>query len=126
MKLLALSSFSYQILDRSRHRVTTYLNAEKTRCAVSSYSFKKLKHVNDQRYEVKLVKAEVEHKEPVIVGFFIHQKPKLKMLEVYYTFLLCSVILTNSRSWKWTKFPSILSSLEKKLIDCFRLDMKTE
>ena len=37
-------------------------------------------------YEVKLVKTEIEHREPIIVGFFILQYAKLRMLELYYNF----------------------------------------
>ena len=33
-----------------------------------------------------MAKAEVEHKEPIMVGFFILQYAKLRMLELYYIF----------------------------------------
>ena len=36
MKLLANSSYGYQIMDRSRHSVTKYLNDEKTHSAINS------------------------------------------------------------------------------------------
>ena len=48
--------------------------------------FKRLNHITDQLYEVELVKSETEHREPVIVGFFILQYAKLRMLELYYNF----------------------------------------
>ena len=37
-------------------------------------------------YEVELVKPEIEHREPIIVGFFILQYAKQRMLELYYNF----------------------------------------
>ena len=37
-------------------------------------------------YEVELVKSTIEHCEPIIVGFFILQNDKLRMLELYYNF----------------------------------------
>ena len=77
MKLLANSSYGYQIMDRSRHTVTKYLADEKTYAAFNSKLFKKLDHVNNSLYEVELAKAQVEHKEPTIVGFFIFQYAKL-------------------------------------------------
>ena len=86
MKLLANSSYGYQIMDRSRHTVTKYLNDEKTHSAINSKMFKRLNHITDQLYEVKLVKSEIEHREPIIVGFFILQYAKLRMLELYYNF----------------------------------------
>ena len=73
MKLLANSSYGYQIKDRSRHTVTKYLSDKKTDAAINSELFKKLDHVNNSLYDVELAKAQIEHKEPIIVGFFILQ-----------------------------------------------------
>ena len=112
-KLLANSSYSYQKKDRSRHTVTKYLNDEKTHCALNSKFFKKLDHVNHQPYEVELAKAEVEHKEPVVVGFFILQYANLGMLELYYNFFDNFVTSTNSKSWIWTQILCTLPLLRK-------------
>ena len=75
MKLLANSSYGYQIMDRSRHTVTKSLTDEKTHGAINTKFFKHLDHINDQLYEVELAKAAIEHREPIIVGFFILQYP---------------------------------------------------
>ena len=85
-KLLANSSYGYQVMDRSRHTVTKYLNDEKTHAAISSKLLKKLDYMNSSLYEVELAKAQVEHKEPINVGFIILQYAKLRMLELYYNF----------------------------------------
>ena len=85
-KLLANSSYGYQIMDRSRRTVTKYLNDEKTHGAINTKMFKRLDHINDQLYEVELAKAEIEHREPIINGFFILHYAKLRMLEPYYNF----------------------------------------
>ena len=37
-------------------------------------------------YEVEMAKAEIEHREPIIVGFCILQQAKLRMLELNYYF----------------------------------------
>ena len=87
MKILANSSYGNQIMDRSRHTVTKYLTDEKTHAAINSKLLKKLDQVNNSLYEVELAKAEIEHKEPIIVGFFILQYAKFRMLELYYNFL---------------------------------------
>ena len=78
-------------MDRSRHTVIKCLNDEKTRGAINTKLFKRLDHINDQFYEVELAKADIEHRKPIIVGFFILQYAKLIMLELYYTFLRDSV-----------------------------------
>ena len=84
MKLLGNSSYGYQIMDRSRHRETKYLNDEKTHKAINGKLFKRLNSVSKELYEVELVKSKIEHREPIIVGFFILQYAKLRMLELYY------------------------------------------
>ena len=86
MKLLANNSYGYQIMDRSQHTVTKYLTDEKTHSAINSKLFKRLNHITNQLYEVELVKPEIEHREPTIVGFFILQNAKQRMLELYYNF----------------------------------------
>ena len=73
IKMLANSSYGYQFMDRSRHTVTKHLSAEKTHGAIHTKLFKRLDHINDQLYEVQLAKAEIEHREPIIVGCFILQ-----------------------------------------------------
>ena len=85
MKLPANSSYGYQIMDRSRQTVTKYLSDKKTHAAFKSKLFKRLDHMNNALYEVELTKTEIEHKEPIIVGFFILilQYAKLRMLELY-------------------------------------------
>ena len=83
IKLLANSSYGYQIMDRSSHTVTKDLNDEKTHGAINTKIFSRLDHINDQLYEVEMTKAEIEHREPIIVGFSILQYAKLRMLELY-------------------------------------------
>ena len=73
-------------MDRSRHTVTKCLNNEKTHSATNDKIFKRLNLITDQLYEVELVKSEIEHREPIIVGFFFLQIAKLRMLEFFYKF----------------------------------------
>ena len=46
MKLLAKSSYGYQVMDRSRHIVTKYLIDEERHVAITNKLFKKRDHVN--------------------------------------------------------------------------------
>ena len=73
MKLPANISNGNQIKERSGHTVTKYFSDEKTQAAINNKLFQKLGHMNVSLYEVELVKAQIEHKEPIIVGFFILQ-----------------------------------------------------
>ena len=82
MKLLANSSYGYQTMDRSRYSVTKYLSDEKTHGVTNTEFFKHLDHINDQLYEAQLAKAELQHREPIIVGFLILQYAKPRMLEL--------------------------------------------
>ena len=76
MKLLGNSSYGYQIMDKSRHTETKYLNDEKTHKAINGKLLKRLNSVSKDLYEVELVKSKIEHREPIIVGFFILQYAK--------------------------------------------------
>ena len=86
MKFLANCSYGYQIMDRIRHTVKKYLNNEKTHSAINIYFFKRLNFITDQLYEVELVKSEIEHGEPILVGLFISQYAELRMLRPSYNF----------------------------------------
>ena len=97
-KMFANSSYGYQFMDRSRQTVTKCLSDEKTNGAINTKLFKLLDHINDQLYEVQLAKAEVEHRELVIVAFFLFQYAKLRLLKLYYNVLRDSVTSTNLRS----------------------------
>ena len=88
--------------------------------------FKRLDHTNDQLYEVKLAKAEIEHREPIIVGFFILQYAKLRLLELYYNFLkrFCDVNKFEELEMDTDSLPLSLS--EKEWYDCIREESKVE
>ena len=126
MKRLANSSYGYQIMDRSRHTVTKYLSDEKTHAAINSKLFKRLDHMNNSLYQVELAKAQIEHREPIIVGFSILQYAKLRMLELYYNFF--------SRFCDVNKFEELemdtdylhLALSKRELEDCIRPEMRAE
>ena len=86
MKLLGNSSYGNQIMHRSRHTITKYLNDEKTHKAINEHFFKRLNTIQKDLYEIELLRSTIEHTEPIIVGFFILQYAKLRMLELYYNF----------------------------------------
>ena len=63
-----------------------YLSDKKTQATINSKLFKKLDLVNNSLCKVELAKAQTAHKEPIVVGFFILQYAKLRILELYYIF----------------------------------------
>ena len=126
MKLLASSSYGYQIMDRSRHTVTKYLSDEKTHAAINSKLFKKLDHVNNSLYEVELAKAQIEHREQIIVGFFILQYAKLRMLELYYNFFTKFCDVNKFEELEMDTYSLYLALSEKELKDCIRPEMRAE
>ena len=70
------------IIDRSQHTETLYLKEEKTHKAINNRLFRRLNNVSTDIYEVELVKSTVEHREPIIVGFFMLQYAKLRKLKL--------------------------------------------
>ena len=86
MKFLDNSSYGKQIMDRSRQTITKYLDDEKTHKMINEPLFKRFITVEKDLYEVELLKSTIEQREPIIVGFFILQYAKMRMLELYYNF----------------------------------------
>lgn len=86
MKLIGNSSYGYQIMDRSKHSKTKYGIGSQINQLVNSKYFKSLNEIPGNIVKVELTKRVVEHKEPIIVGFFILQYAKLTMLQLYYNF----------------------------------------
>ena len=81
-KLLCNSSYGYQIKDKSRHTITKYLNEEKIHKAISEPLFKRLNAVENDLFEVELLNLTIEHRELILVGFFIPQYAKQRMIEL--------------------------------------------
>ena len=48
--------------------------------------YKRLNNVSKELHEVELAKSKIEQREHIIVGLFILQYAKLRMLELYYNF----------------------------------------
>ena len=126
MKLLAYSTYGYQIMDRSRHTVTKELTDEKTHAAINNKLFKRLDHVNNSLYEVELAKAHIEHKEPIIVEFFILQYAKLRKLELYYNFFTRFCDVHKFEELEMDTDSLYLALSEKELEDFVRPEMRTE
>ena len=72
----------YQIMDRSRHTITKYLNDKKTHKEIHEPLFKSLNTVQKDLHEVELLKSTIEQREAIIVGFFILYYAKMRMLEL--------------------------------------------
>ena len=87
-KVVGNSAYGYQIMDRSRHTRTKYVTGSSVNNSVNETTFRKFNELPNEFYEVELGKSKVEHKEPIIVGFFILQYAKLVMLELVYNFFV--------------------------------------
>ena len=126
MKPLGNSSYGYQIMNQSQNTVTEYLADKKTHAAINSKLFQRLDHVNNSLYEVELVKAQIEHKEPIIVGFLIHQYANLRMLEFYYNFFTRFCDVNKFEESEMDTDSLYLALAEKELEDFIGPEMRAE
>ena len=126
MKLLGNSSYGYQIMDRSKHTETKYLNDEKTHKAINGKKFKRLNNVSKELFEVELAKSKIEHREPIIVGFFILQYAKLRMLELYYNFFDRFCDVDKFEELEMDTDSLYLALAHENLYDCIRPAKKQE
>ena len=123
MKLLGNSSYGYQIMDRSRHTETFYLNDEKTLKAINNYLFRRLNNVSTYIDEVEPAKSTVEHREPKIVGSFILQYAKLRMLELYYNFFDKFCDVQKFEELEMDTDSLYLALAHKNLYECIKPEM---
>ena len=86
--------------------------------------FIKLDHVNNSLYEVELAKAQIEHKKPIIVGFFILQYAKQRML--YYNFFTSFCDVNKFEELEMDTYSLYLAVAEKELEDCIRPELRSE
>ena len=124
LKLLANSSYVYHLMDHICHTVTNYLSNEKTHGAINAKLFKRLDHVNDQSYEVQLAETEIEYRKRILVGFFILQYAKLKMLELYCNFSERFCEVKKFEEFEMDTDSLYLGLSEKGLFDCIREESK--
>ena len=86
----------------------------------------KLNHVNHQVYRAEFAKAEVEHKEPVFVGFSILQFAKRRMLELHYNFFDKFFDVNKLDDLEMDTDSLYLALAEQELTNCVRPEMKAE
>ena len=125
MKLLGKSSYGYQIMDRSRHTETLYLNDEKTHKAINNRFFRRLNNVSTDVYEVELVTSTVKHREPIIVGFFISQYAKLRMPELYYNFFDKFCDVQKFEELEMDTNSLYLTLAHENLYECIKPEMRS-
>ena len=70
--------------------------------------------------------AQIEHQEPIIVGFFILQYANLRILELYYNFFARFCDVNQFEELEMDTDSLYLALAEKKLEDCIRTEMKVE
>ena len=70
IKLLANSSYGYQIMEKSQQKINIYLSDKKEHKTMNSKFFRGLNYLNDKLSEVEAVKPNLEHNEPITVVFF--------------------------------------------------------
>ena len=113
-------------MSRSRHIVTKYVTDGNTHAAVNSKLFKKLDHVNNSLFEVEISKEQIEHEKPIIVGFFILQYAKLRVLELYYNFFTRFCDVNKFEELEMDTDSLHLAFAEKELKHCIRPEMRAE
>ena len=73
-----------------------------------------------------MAKAEIEHREPIIIGFLILEYVKLRLLVLYYNFFqrLCDV--NKLEDLEMDTYSLYLAMSGKELYDCIREESKVE
>ena len=77
-------------------------------------------------FEVELAKAQIEHKDPINVVFFILQHAKLRLLELYYNFFTKFSHVNKFEELEMETDWLYLALAEEELEDCIRPEMRAE
>ena len=88
MKLLGNSSYGKTLTNVFKHRDVTYCSEDDAETLVNDKRFVKLEKVGEELYEVERMKANVKVDLPVQIGIQVYQNAKLRMLQMYYDFML--------------------------------------
>ena len=102
---------------RSRQSISKFLNDEKAHKTINETLLKSEKDL----YEVELLKSIIEHREPIVVGFFILQYPKLRILELYYNFFDKFSDIIKIEEMDLDTDALYLPIAEENLYDCMQL-----
>ena len=86
--------------------------------------FKRLKTVEKDLYEVKLLKLTIEPREAITVGFFILQYAKLRILELYYNFFEKLYDVNKFEEVEMGAESLYLVLAEETLYDCIQPDKR--
>ena len=127
MKVLAKSSCGYWILDCNRQPVTKYMNDGKTHIVINKKMFKRLNPITDQLSQVKLVKPQFEHREPIssVLGFLFYNKLNRESWNFSKNSSRSFVTLTSMKNLKWTQTPSTWICWKKICKTFFSLKTET-
>ena len=112
-------------MDRSRHTVSELLTDEKTLGAMNRKMLKRLVYITDHWSAVQLVKSEIDHKEPMIVGFFL-ECAKLTMLEFFQNFFDKYCDVAKSEELEVATDSLFLILTEQYLYHCIRSTLEKE
>ena len=82
--------------------------------------------MNNSLHEVELAKAQIERKEIIIVGFFILQYAKMRMLELCNNFFTRFCDVHKFEELEMDTDSLYLALAEKELEGCIRPEMRPE
>ncbi len=87
MKLLGNSAYGKTVTNKEKHLDVKYVDSDQAKELINDKRFKAVNEINENLYEVEMMKQRIHMDLPLQIGFFVYQYAKLKMLAFYYDFL---------------------------------------
>ena len=126
MKLIGNSAYGRQIMDRSRHTKTVFSAENGVDRLINNKLFTNLNEISSDVYEATMMKSSVTHSEPIVLGFFILQYSKLRMLELVYNFF-ARICDRDLYQFIEMDTDSLYMALGRETItECIRPEMRSE
>ena len=86
-KLWGNSAYGRTVMRKDKHNSIKYSDESKVENYILNPLFKRVELLQDDFYEVEMIKSLSKFELPIQIGFFVYQYAKLKMLAFYHDFI---------------------------------------
>ena len=127
MKLLGNSGYGSMIMNKENHQSLVYAKGEGcAKTKINQPNFRHLSELGDDLYEIQLSKKCIELNLPTILGYFILQYAKLRMLDFYYNCIDKYIDRSNFEYVEMDTDSAYLATATKTLVDSVKPELRDE
>lgn len=109
------------LMDKSKFRSVQYAqNDHQARLMVNKKEYRSMLQLNEELYEIEMDKPKYTQDLPIVLGFFVLQYAKMRMLEFHYDFLMAYFEPSSLQQVQMDTDSSYFAIAAKSLEDMFK------